>query len=178
MCRNNGMAIAPYGVLGSGKFYPPEVLAKRDAIRGGSPPSDKEVKVAKALQEVAKEIGGGAQLAHGEWDGCVVVSPAAVALAWCRQMMPDCWPVLGTSSVEQLEANIKALGIVLTPEQMEKLDAASAFDPGFPTKIFGPDPRTVPDRIANSGLMLQVSQRGGTRLTRQAGTLKYNGYPE
>ncbi|ORX38519.1 putative aryl-alcohol dehydrogenase [Kockovaella imperatae] len=153
MCRNNNMSIAPWGVLGQGKFYPPEELKKRASVRGGTQPTEKQVKVVEALQEVAKEIGGDVQLAH-------------VALAWCRQNMTDCWPIIGGTSVEQLQTNIKALEVTLTPEQLKKLDEASPFDHGFPTAIFGMDPRALPDHMPNSGLVQTV------------GYIKFNGYPQ
>jgi hypothetical protein len=64
-CRAN-MA-APWGVMGSGHFKSPKELEERgQSLRGGAGPSDEQVKVCKALQEVADEVGSGTHLAHSE----------------------------------------------------------------------------------------------------------------
>jgi aryl-alcohol dehydrogenase-like predicted oxidoreductase len=68
MCRHNGMSIAPWAVLGQGKFKTPEELEKRANLRGGAKPTPAQLQTAKILQEVADEIGGGVHLAHGEHD--------------------------------------------------------------------------------------------------------------
>lgn len=51
--------------MGSGHFKSPKELEERGkSIRGGAGPSDDQVKVCKALQEVADEVGSGTHLAH------------------------------------------------------------------------------------------------------------------
>lgn len=152
MCRNNGMALAPYGVLGSGRFKTAKELESR-AMRGGDKPSEAELKVVKVLEEVANEIGDDTHLAH-------------VAMAWCRQKFTDCYPILGGTSISQLKSNMKALDIILTPMQMQKLDEASPFNHGFPTGHFGLDPRAQPDLISNSWIL------------NSGGWIKFNGYPK
>ncbi|ODN92759.1 aryl-alcohol dehydrogenase [Cryptococcus wingfieldii CBS 7118] len=74
MCRANGMGLAPWGALGRGKFKSPEELQKQSTWRGGSPPSERDLKVSKTLQEVAEEVGGGVRAAN-------------VAMAWVRQAL-------------------------------------------------------------------------------------------
>lgn len=59
--------------------------------------------------------------------------------------MTDCYPILGGTSIEHLKSNIEALKIVLTPEQMKKLNEGSPFNHGFPTGRFGLDPRLLPN---------------------------------
>ncbi|ODO06643.1 hypothetical protein I350_04001 [Cryptococcus amylolentus CBS 6273] len=126
MCRANGMGFAPWGVLGQGKFKSPEELKKQANWRGGAPPSEKDIKLTKALQEVADQVGGGAKA-------------ATVALAWSRQMFTDCYPI--------------ALKIELTPEQVTKLSQASDFDYGFPYTRFGLDPHYLPEGKPDSFLL-------------------------
>ncbi|KAG6381940.1 hypothetical protein JVT61DRAFT_564 [Boletus reticuloceps] len=46
--------------------------------------------------------------------------------------VPDHW-----RKVEQLEANLEALEIVLTPEQIKLLESIVPFDPGFPYTMIG-----------------------------------------
>ncbi|WVQ80661.1 hypothetical protein IAT38_002766 [Cryptococcus sp. DSM 104549] len=126
MARDYGMSIAPYGVLGGGKFRTPEELKKHESFRYG-PPSEQDLKIAQTLTDIAKEIGED-------------VRPSSVGLAWVKQSVVDCYPVVGATSVEQVKSNIEALKIVLTPEQLERLNTAYAFDYGFPHSSFGTDP--------------------------------------
>ncbi|WVQ86191.1 hypothetical protein IAT38_008359 [Cryptococcus sp. DSM 104549] len=137
MCRAYGLGIAPYSVLGSGKFKTPEELkARGSTIRGGAPPTERELAVGQVLKEVAEEIGGNVALAH-------------VGLAWARQMVRDVYPIVGGSSVEQLQSNIEALKIKLTTAQMDKLSNAVDFDWGFPYSWFGTDGHYNPNGRPN-----------------------------
>jgi diketogulonate reductase-like aldo/keto reductase len=41
-------------------------------------------------------------------------------------------PLLGARNLKQLQDNLGALDVILPPDQMERLDAASRIEPGFP----------------------------------------------
>ena len=45
---------------------------------------------------------------------------------------PYVFPIIGQRKVEHLKANIEALGIQLSQEDLAEIDAASDFDVGFP----------------------------------------------
>ena len=60
------------------------------------------------------------------------VSPAAVALAWVQQRPGVTSTIIGARSVAQLEQNLTALDVRLTPEHNVALDAVSAPTLGFP----------------------------------------------
>ena len=47
-----------------------------------------------------------------------------VVIAWMRQSEPPVLPIIAGSRPEQLTENIAALGITLTHDQVERLDAA------------------------------------------------------
>ena len=49
---------------------------------------------------------------------------------------PYVFPIIGGRKVEHLHANIEALDIALTDEQIKELESAVPFDPGFPTSYF------------------------------------------
>ncbi|CAD6584714.1 MAG: hypothetical protein TREMPRED_003940 [Tremellales sp. Tagirdzhanova-0007] len=134
MCRHNRMAIAPYGVLGQGRFKTPEEMKSRSQIRGNDPASEDELKLCAVLQEVANELGGKYSLSN-------------VAMAWTRQMMTDYGTYL---------TRLKALKIKFTEEQMKKLSEASPFSHGFPTAGFGMDPRALEGGSPNTPLMNAV----------------------
>ncbi|WWC98360.1 hypothetical protein V866_005251 [Kwoniella sp. B9012] len=143
MCRANGMSVAPYAVLGQGRFKTLEENEKRrkeGKFRAGMEPSDNEIKISKALQEVAEEIGGNTKL-------------TSVALAWARQTMAYCYPIVGGTSIDYLKSNIDALKIQLSREQMNKLNNAAPFDWGFPYTGFGKDPHYLPGGAPNNALL-------------------------
>ena len=95
-----------------------------------------------------------------------------VAMAWTRQMVKDCYPILGGTSIEHLKENIeasplladeitltrlKALKIRFTDAQMKKLSEASPVSHGFPTAAFGLDPRALEGGSPNAPLLTAVS---------------------
>ncbi|MCC7384501.1 MAG: aldo/keto reductase [Deltaproteobacteria bacterium] len=59
-------------------------------------------------------------------------TPAAVSLAWLLAKPAVTSVIFGARSVQQLDDNLKAAELKLTPEQLRRLDAASAFDLGYP----------------------------------------------
>ena len=48
------------------------------------------------------------------------------------QKVPHVFPIIGGRKVEQLHANIEALDIALSEEQIKHLESVVPFDPGFP----------------------------------------------
>ena len=60
------------------------------------------------------------------------VSPAAVALAWVQQRPGVTSTIIGARSITQLEQNLTALDVRLTPEHNAALDAVSTPTLGFP----------------------------------------------
>jgi aryl-alcohol dehydrogenase-like predicted oxidoreductase len=57
---------------------------------------------------------------------------AQIALNWLLQRPSVATVIIGARNEEQLRQNLGALGWSLTPEQMAKLDAASATTPIYP----------------------------------------------
>ncbi|KAL4937043.1 hypothetical protein BDV06DRAFT_232822 [Aspergillus oleicola] len=119
MCKDQGMGIAPWAPLGGGKFKTAEArkAAKGDSSNRGAELSETDVKISDALEKVAKKKGG---------------TLHAVALAYVMHKTPYVVPIIGQRKVEHLKANIEALGIQLTQEDLAEIDAASDFDVGFP----------------------------------------------
>ncbi|MEO5806852.1 aldo/keto reductase [Devosia sp.] len=60
------------------------------------------------------------------------VSVARIALAWLLHQKHVMSVIIGAKSVEQLDDNLAAVDIVLSPEQLEKLDKVSALPPEYP----------------------------------------------
>ncbi|KAL4886458.1 norsolorinic acid reductase [Aspergillus karnatakaensis] len=124
MCRDQGMGIAPFGVLGQGKFR--SVAARVAAHMGsgrGAQASDVENKVSEVLETVAERKG---------------TTLYAVALAYILHRTPYVFPIVGGRKVEHLMANINALSVELSKDEMSEIDGAVPFDAGYPhTYIFG-----------------------------------------
>ncbi len=83
------------------------------------PPVDKEraYDVIDAMAPIAK--------AHG-------VSVARVALAWLLHRKGVMSVIVGAKTVEQLDDNLAAAELTLSPEEMAALDKASALKPEYP----------------------------------------------
>ncbi len=76
---------------------------------------DRKKAVASAVDLVAKEIGR---------------SPAQVAIAWLFEQRV--FPIIGARRMAQLQDNLAAAEVSLTPQQLQVLDEASKVEMGFP----------------------------------------------
>ncbi|KUI60953.1 Putative aryl-alcohol dehydrogenase AAD14 [Cytospora mali] len=160
MARHFGMALAPWDVLGGGKFQSKAALEKRTSAgeglraRAGQPrhQTDDEVKASEALAKVAAE--------HG------TESVTAIALAYVMSKAANVFPVVGGRKIEHLEDNIKALSIKLTDEQIALLESVKPFDPGFPHNFIPADPNVTGKSflIARTNAMKFPDAKKGTSL--------------
>jgi aryl-alcohol dehydrogenase-like predicted oxidoreductase len=130
ICRAEGLGVIPWAPLGggflSGKY-------RRDAAM----PAD--ARIARADPHWAEHMER--QGTERAWRTLDVVgeigrqrgkSSAQVALAWLKAQPGVTAPILGTRTLEQLEDNLGCLGWELTPEEMARLDAASALEDVYP----------------------------------------------
>ena len=58
-----------------------------------------------------------------------------VAIAYLLQKTPYVFPIVGGRKVEHLLANIEALEITLSDDQIKYLESVVDFDPGFPNSM-------------------------------------------
>ncbi|KAF6756025.1 Aldo/keto reductase [Ephemerocybe angulata] len=131
MARDEGMALAPWGVLAAGKIRTDaeeerrmqtgekgRTIFSQDWLR-----TEEEKKVSKALEKVAEEIGA--------------KSISAVAIAYVMHKTRFVFPIIGGRKLEQLTANLEALDLTLTGEHLKSIDSVLPFDVGFPTSMIG-----------------------------------------
>ncbi|KAK0201295.1 NADP-dependent oxidoreductase domain-containing protein [Desarmillaria ectypa] len=133
MARTLGLALAPWDVLGGGKFRTDaeEEERRQSGEKGrdiaglgiGWERNENEKKISKALEKVAGEVGA--------------KSIRSVALAYVMQKTPYVFPLIGGRKVEHLVSNLEALDITLSKEQIEYLESILPFDPGFPNAMIG-----------------------------------------
>jgi aryl-alcohol dehydrogenase-like predicted oxidoreductase len=125
-CRQHGLGILPWSPLAAGFLS--------GKYRRGQPPADgtrlaqwkqrfasfdteRNWQILDALSAVAEET---------------QVSVAEVALAWVLARPSVSSVIFGARTVAQVEENVKAAALRLSPEQTKRLDDASAFDLGYP----------------------------------------------
>jgi aryl-alcohol dehydrogenase-like predicted oxidoreductase len=84
----------------------------------------REESIAREVVAVAREIG------H---------SPAQVALAWLRQRSQPVIPIIGARKLAQVKDNLASIDVKLAPKQLERLDAVSKIELGFPHDMFTKD---------------------------------------
>lgn len=135
MANHFGMALAPWDVLGGGKFQSKAALEERakkgEPLRSmmGKGQNDEEARFSEALEKVASE--------HG------IKSLTAIAIAYVRAKANNVFPIIGGRKIEHLSDNIQALKIKLTAEQIGYLESIKSFDVGFPSSMIGQDPKVT-----------------------------------
>ncbi|THH11659.1 hypothetical protein EW145_g493 [Phellinidium pouzarii] len=131
MARTHGLALAPWNVLAGGRLRTDAEEARRAEtgekgrmiLDTNWMRNEDEKKMCAALEKVAKEV--------------CTEHITAVAIAYVMQKTPYVFPIIGGRKVEHLMANIEALKITLSREQMEYIESIIPFDPGFPHAMFG-----------------------------------------
>lgn len=128
-----GLALAPWDVIGGGRLRTTAEEERRrqsgekgrafsahsgelDLVGWERTPAEKAM--VAALEKVAKDVG--------------TEHITAVAIAYVMQKTTHVFPIVGGRKIEHLKANIEALSIALTPEQIEYLESVVPFDVGFP----------------------------------------------
>ena len=140
MCHQQGMALCPYGVLGQGRFQTEQGYKEKEKNNEGRnfiPLSDHDKKISGILEEVAKS------------KGCELLQ---VALAYVQQKVPYVFPIVGQRKVEHLKSSIGGLSVYLTEEDIKKVEAAHAFDHGFPHNFLRGtlfDPKATPKEASH-----------------------------
>ena len=122
MAEELGLGVTPWSPLKGGHLsgkYTREnagtLKSDRGAFMGAL--TEKEFVVLDRLKEIAEEIG---------------TSVAAVALAWVQGRPGVASTIIGARRMEQLDANLAALAVTLTEEQIASLDALTHPTLSFP----------------------------------------------
>ncbi|AAB71982.1 Highly similar to auxin-induced protein (aldo/keto reductase family) [Arabidopsis thaliana] len=118
-CRELGIGIVAYSPLGRGFFASGPKLVENLDNNDTLPRFQQEnLDHNKILFEKVS--------AMSEKKGC---TPAQLALAWVHHQGDDVCPIPGTTKIENLNQNIGALSVKLTPEEMSELESLA--QPGF-----------------------------------------------
>ncbi|KAF2271601.1 putative Norsolorinic acid reductase [Westerdykella ornata] len=122
MASNQGMALCPYGVLGSGRFQTEEGFKARAQHNPGrqianARLTDRDREVCKVLETIGKEKDAGL---------------FQIALAYVMHKAPYVFPLVGQRRVSHLKDSIAGLSVTLTEEDIDRIEASYDFDVGFP----------------------------------------------
>ncbi len=128
MARALGLTITAWGALSGGvlsgkhqKGIAADTRYAQKWMQEMMPQKTRADRVVTALEAVAQETGR---------------SLAQVALAWLRTRPVPVIPILGARRVDQLQDNLASLTLLLSAEQVQKLDAASAIEIEFPERMY------------------------------------------
>jgi aryl-alcohol dehydrogenase-like predicted oxidoreductase len=128
MASEMGLGVVPWsplrGGLLSGKFKRGDASAAAGSRNEGLAASlgDREFSIIEALDQIAK--------AHE-------TTPAAIALAWVRSRIGVASVIIGARRIEQLEANMPALELSLTRDELDSLNDLSEPAPTFLSWVKG-----------------------------------------
>ncbi len=128
LCQHFGLGILPWSPLAAGFLtgkYRPDAPAPADSryatdrwkngLKRYNTPRHRAI--LEALDSVSAETGA---------------PLAAIALAWLIGRPAVTSVIFGARTVAQLDDNLRAADLVLSPEQVKRLDDASAFEVGYP----------------------------------------------
>jgi aryl-alcohol dehydrogenase-like predicted oxidoreductase len=130
MAQEMGLGVIPWsplagGVL-TGKYSREDLQAeasvnptgtRQNVVLAHNMLTERNLEIADVVGEIADELGK---------------SRAQVALAWTLLNPAVTSPIIGARTLKQLEDNLGALDVEFTDDQRDRLDTASAIEPGFP----------------------------------------------
>ncbi len=130
MAASMGIGVVPWAPLGGGVLTGKYTAADLGGVGSGSPAGTRRdhavangtltargLDIARVVVDVASELG---------------VTAAQVALAWTLRHPSVVSSLIGARTLEQLQQNISALDVEFDRSQLDKLQAVSAVDAGFP----------------------------------------------
>jgi aryl-alcohol dehydrogenase-like predicted oxidoreductase len=139
------MALAPFSVLCGGKLRSDaeEEKRKESGEKGRLMPwqtqwerTPEEKKVCDALEKVRAEVSAKSLTSGTSLQSYATplsgLTPSVVAIAYVMHKAPFVFPIIGGRKPEQIVANIEALDIALSDDQIAFLDTAKPLDLGFP----------------------------------------------
>jgi aryl-alcohol dehydrogenase-like predicted oxidoreductase len=131
MALELGLGITPWGPLRGGALsgkYKRADKGKHEAGRGARVTSyldDRTFDLLDLMDKIAKEVG---------------TTVPRVALAWVQGRAGVASTIIGARTMQQLDDNLGALEVKLTPEHVAALDKASAPSLPFPAEMLGAVP--------------------------------------
>jgi aryl-alcohol dehydrogenase-like predicted oxidoreductase len=127
MARHLDLAVTPWSVLAAGVLsgkYNRKTAPKKGRAKEGAAKIPRNLDIAAEVVKVARQL------------RC---TPSQVAIAWVRRQPGVIIPLIGANDLVQLRDNLGALDVALEPKHLERLDAVSRIEPGFPHDFLSSD---------------------------------------
>lgn len=118
MAKHYGLTVTPWAPLAGGALTGKYLKGDKGRLPDASKRlNERAQSITRTVVKIAEEI------------GC---APAHVALKWTMQQGFSSIPIVGATKVSQVEENLKALSIELSPSHIQELNEVSAIELGFP----------------------------------------------
>ena len=122
MAKHFGMTLTPWAPLAGGALTGKYLRGDFGRIKEGSNRlNERSAGITKEVVAIADELG---------------VQASHVALKWTMQQGISSIPIVGATKLAQLEENLKTIDVILSAENMQRLDKVSEIPLGFPGDFF------------------------------------------
>nr|MCU0336147.1 aldo/keto reductase [Chitinophagaceae bacterium] len=142
MAQHFGLTLTPWAPLAGGALTGKYLRNDPGRIKEGSKRLNEEaVRITQEVMAIADELGA---------------TPGQIALAWTMQQGFSSIPIVGATKLSQMQDNLGAVGLQLPAEALQRLEAVSRIDLGFPGEFYKEDGV----RLANfGGFYNRISKR-------------------
>jgi aryl-alcohol dehydrogenase-like predicted oxidoreductase len=125
MAKALDLAVTPWASLAGGALSGKYLKGEKGRVPENSiRVNERSQKIAQLVVDIAKDLD---------------VTPAQVALNWCRQKNQVVIPIVGARTLAQIEDSLGCVNFQLSNEQIAQLDEISKIEIGFPHDFLGSD---------------------------------------
>lgn len=122
MAKHFGLTLTPWAPLAGGALSGKYLRGEKGRIASTSKRlNDQSQKITEEVIKIADEL---------------KVPASHVALQWTKSQGISSIPIVGATKVSQLQENLNCLSLSLSPGHLERLNAVSAIDLGFPGDFY------------------------------------------
>jgi len=125
MAKHFGLTVTPWAPLAGGALTGKYLRNDPGRIKESSKRlNEQAVTITKEVMAIAEETG---------------TTPGQVALAWTMQQGFSSIPIVGATKLSQMQDNLGVIGLQLSKEHLQRLDAISKIELGFPGEFYQED---------------------------------------
>ena len=125
MAKHFGLTVTPWAPVAGGALTGKYLRNDPGRIKESSKRlNEQAVTITKEVMAIAEETG---------------TTPGQVALAWTMQQGFSSIPIVGATKLSQMQDNLGVIGLQLSKEHLQRLDAISKIELGFPGEFYQED---------------------------------------